>query len=161
VDRGAKTLRLEPGQTKNSEGRTLPYGLLPELADLIEEQWQARERLKQADVICPHIFHRNGAPILAFRKAWRTACASAGVPGKIPHDCRRTAVRNLVWAGVSERTAMQITGHKTRSVFDRYDIVNEADLRTAMGKLADSATGTEKEQSTKTGRLAPFHASRK
>jgi integrase len=107
---------------------------------------------------CPYIFHRNGARIRAFRKAWENACAAAGVPGKIPHDCRRTAVRNLVRAGVSERTAMHITGHKTRSVFDRYDIVNEADLRTAMGQLADAA-GTEKGQSARSGRVSRFPVS--
>ena len=76
-------------------------------------------------------------------KAWQTACENAGVPGKIPHDFRRTAVRNLVRASVSERTAMQLTGHKTRSVFDRYGLVNEADPREAVGRLA--ATGTERD----------------
>ena len=97
--------------------------------------------------------HRAYAATFAlgsFRKAWITACETAGCPGRIPHDFRRTAVRNLVRAGVPERTAMQLTGHKTRSVFDRYDIVNEADLRDAIGKLAN-ATGTKKGQSDRSG----------
>jgi integrase len=149
VDRRAKMIRLEPGQTKNAEGRTMPYELLPELAAVIEAQWKERDRLKAAGVITPCVFHRDGEPVRHFGAAWRTACAAAGVPGRIPHDFRRTAVRNLVRAGVPERTAMLLTGHKTRSVFDRYDIVNEADLRAAVGRLA----GTEKGQSEETGRV--------
>ena len=156
IDRQAKTIRLEPGSTKNTEGRTFPYDLLPELDELIEEQWQERERLAASATICPHVFHRHGAPVRYFYKAWRTACEDAGVPGKIPHDFRRTAVRNLVRAGVSERTAMLLTGHKTRSVFDRYDIVNEQDLRDAVGRLA-VGTGTRKGQSTRSGRVAQFN----
>ena len=159
VDRRARVIRLEPGQTKNAEGRTLPYDLLPELVDVIDQQWHEHEQLKAAGVICPWLFHRNGEPILNFRKAWAKACQTAGLPGKIPHDFRRTAVRNLVRAGVPERTAMQLTGHKTRSVFDRYDIVNEADLREAVGKLASAATGTRKGQSARSSRITRFRRS--
>ena len=79
--------------------------------------------------------HRNGKPIKSFIKVWRAACLAAGQPGKIPHDFRRTAVRNLVRSGVPERVAMKLTGHKTRSVFERYNIVSDGDLADAARKL--------------------------
>jgi integrase len=91
--------------------------------------------------ICKGVFHRKGKPIGDFRKAWATACKKAGVPGRIPHDFRRTAVRNLVRAGVPERVAMQMTGHKTRSVFERYNIVSETDLMEAARRLDKISTG--------------------
>jgi len=138
VDLKAKTLRLEPGQTKNAEGRVFPYGKLSELDRAILEQHRKVEALKKQGTICPWVFHRKGKRIADFRDAWDAACTAAGYPGRIPHDFRRTSVRNLVRAGVPEKQAMLLTGHKTRSVFDRYAIVNEADLNAAVGKLQEA-----------------------
>lgn len=78
--------------------------------------------------------------IKSLTKAFKRAAARAGYPGRIPHDLRRSAVRQFVRQGIIERVAMRLTGHKTRSVFDRYDIVSEGDLRDAAARL-DGATG--------------------
>ena len=140
VDFGAGEVRLDPGKTKNGEGRTFP--MTRDLREVLEEQKAITENVRrQFKVVCPRVFHRSGRPIKSFRVAFRTACAGAGCPGRVLHDFRRTAVRNLVRAGIPERVAMQMTGHKTRSVFERYNIVSAGDLREA-GKRLDAATGT-------------------
>ena len=142
LDVEAGTLRLEPGTTKNDEGR-LVY-LTPELKSLLAAQVErARTLEKKLGRIIPYVFprltgRRAGERIRDFRKAWATACKTAGVPGRLRHDFRRTAVRNLVNAGVPERVAMKVTGHKTRAVFDRYHIVSPGDLQDVARKL----TGT-------------------
>jgi integrase len=82
------------------------------------------------------VFHRQGRPIKDFRGAWRNACEAAGYPGRIPHDFRRTAVRNLERAGVPRSVAMKMVGHKTETMYRRYAIVSDGDLQDAALKLA-------------------------
>jgi len=116
-------VRLEPGETKNSEGRTL-Y-MEPELWEMLKQLHKNRR------MDCFFVFNRNGRKIIDFHKAWETACTTAKKPGLLFHDLRRSAIRNMVRASVPERVAMMISGHKTRSVFDRYNIVSQEDLKEA------------------------------
>ncbi|MFQ5968844.1 MAG: tyrosine-type recombinase/integrase [Acidimicrobiia bacterium] len=129
VDRVVGVIRLRPELSKNKDGRVLV--LSRPLKDLIERRWQARM------LGCLFVFHVNGHRIGDWRKTWKRACQAAGLLGKLFHDLRRTVVRNLVRAGVPERVAMSATGHKSRSVFDRYNIVSEADLKQAATRVAE------------------------
>jgi hypothetical protein len=105
--------------------------------------WARHQALAQENIIAPQLFCRSGGqPLLSFRKRFNEACRAAGCPGRLLHDFRRTGVRNLNRAGVPETVAMKITGHKTRSVFDRYDITSEEDLADATRKLQALATAT-------------------
>ncbi len=143
VDFQAGTLRLDVNTTKNDDGRTFPFTILPELAETLRAQRARTTALEQAtDRIIPWVFHRNGSPIKEFKGAWKKAVTAAGYPGLIPHDLRRTAVRNLERAGVSRSVATKLTGHKTEAVFTRYAMVNEADLQDGVKKLAALQGGT-------------------
>jgi integrase len=134
VDFDAGEVRLDAGTTKNGEGRVFP--MTRDLRELLKAQQKDADRLKkQSGKIPLWVFQRNGKPISCMRDAWKNACAAAHVPGRIMHDLRRTAVRNLVRAGIPERVAMQMTGHKTRSVFERYNIVSNGDLKDAARRL--------------------------
>ncbi len=147
LDLAAGTLRLDPGTTKNDDGRVV-Y-LTPELAALLTQQLERvgafeRKTGRIVKYLFPHLGgrHRGGERIRDFRKAWGTACKNAGMAGMLRHDFRRTAVRNMVNRGISERVAMTITGHKTRAVFDRYHIVSPGDLQEAARKLTDPVSAT-------------------
>jgi integrase len=143
VDFAAGEVRLDAGVTKNGEGRVFPF--TDSLRDVLEAQHVEHERLKKAGQICPLVFwrmladHRGGekkpTAITSFTVAWKIACRAAGCPGKIPHDLRRTAVRSFVRAGISETVAMELSGHKTPSVFRRYNITSPGDLRDAAARL--------------------------
>jgi integrase len=129
VDRKGREIRLKT--SKNGLGRVIP--LHGRIFDLIEERWLKREvKSKSGETyISPLVFHKEGKQVGIFRKSWITACEKAGYPGKLFHDLRRTAARNFTRAQVSESVAMTITGHKTNSMFRRYNITNMDDKRNA------------------------------
>ena len=133
-DRETWTLRLHARAAKTGKGRIL--ALEGPLRTIIER------RLKRRSLECPLIFHRrikgkDAQPIGEFRKTWRTALQAANLAPFKFHDLRRSAVRNMIRAGVHQSVAMRISGHETDSMFRRYNIVDEPDLRDAMRKTAD------------------------
>jgi integrase len=138
VDFQAGWLRLEPEETKNRDGRMFP--LIPELRDVLQAQHERVAAIQRATGrIIPEVFVRDsGEPVRDFKRAWTTARKRAGIPGRLFHDFRRTAVRNLIRAGIPETVAMRLTGHRTRSVFQRYAIVEEGMLKEAGERLAGS-----------------------
>jgi len=137
VDLKQGIIWLDPGESKNGEARTV----------YLDEELQKEMRFlhSRRHLGCAHVFHRDGVPVRDIRDAWERACKAIGLwamnekrgrigPTRILHDFRRTAVRNMVRSGIPERVAMEISGHKTRSVFDRYHIVSQEDLKEAARK---------------------------
>jgi integrase len=141
VDFTAGVLRLDPNTTKNGEGREFPFGAWPELVELLKGRRAATDAvIRETGKRVPWVFHEHGRPVRykELLTAWRAACTAAEVEGKLLHDLRRSAVRNLERAGVSRSVAMQLTGHKTESVYKRYAITPDRDLREGVAKLAAS-----------------------
>ena len=144
----AGQVHLNAGQTKNNEARTFQF--TAELRTVLETQRAAADAAqREHDCVVPWVFFRlvakgrggpkHAKPITRFTKAWQHAWKTAGLPGRIPHDLRRSAVRTFVRAGISESVSMKLSGHKTRSVFDRYNITSAADLSDASAKLDAAA----------------------
>jgi integrase len=140
------TLRLDPGTTKNDDGRVV-YLLADLQAQLGAQMERVRGLERKLGCVLPFLFPHFRGPWKGtrrrdFRNAWAVACATAGVAGCLRHDFPRTAVRNLVNAGVRERVAMTVTGHKTRAVFDRYHIVSPGDLQDVARPLTGTISDT-------------------
>ena len=127
VDLKAWTVRLEVGSTKNGDGR---------LAVMTKPLYELLKVCVEGKKPTDAVFTREcGKPILDFRGSWDLVRVEAGCPKLLFHDLRRTAVRNMVRAGIPESIAMKISGHKTRSIFERYNIVSERDISEAATKI--------------------------
>jgi integrase len=138
VDLNERRITLNPGTTKNYEARVIPlsgesYNAIAGQRDLREDHYPD----------CPSVFFRRGQRIKDFRGAWKAACKKVGLDGSIFHDTRRSAISNLVSQGTPERVAMQISGHKTRAVFDRYHICPVGELKKATDRAADALRESE------------------
>jgi integrase len=149
VDLRNGVVRLEPGTTKNKEGRTV----------YLDEEMLAmfRKLFSQRRLDINRVFLRDGEPIQRFDKAWKKACKDAGLKGTLFHDLRRTAIRNLVRSGVPQTVCMAISGHKTPSVFQRYDITSDRDLQEAMLKRSTYIQGQGQDATVKvSGKVTSF-----
>jgi integrase len=123
-------ITLDPGTTKNGDGRIV------KMTDEVHGLLVPCVRGKNPDEFV--LTWEGGKPVRDFRDRWDKLTKAAKLDGLLLHDLRRSAVRNLIRAGVPERVAMTISGHKTRAIFDRYNIVSETDLAEAAKKIERS-----------------------
>ncbi len=145
ADLDGDTLKLRAENSKNRTARTVP--LVGELAELLER------RRAQMSPKTSLIFHHDGQRIGDFRRAWGTACKLAGCPGRLVHDLRRTAVRDMVRAGTPQSVAMSISGHKTNAMFIRYSITSDQDQRKALIDRQEYAA--KQEQTVQPAQVVP------
>jgi integrase len=136
-------LRIEPGRTKNRDARLV--FLTPQLkADIADQLARVREMERNLGITSPWLFPHlrgpyRGRRIRDIERLWRRVCEDAGCAGMLKHDLRRTAARNMINLGVPERVVMAVTGHKTRSMLDRYHIVSPGDLQDVARRLSYSS----------------------
>ncbi|MBN1443140.1 MAG: tyrosine-type recombinase/integrase [Planctomycetes bacterium] len=151
VDLAERLVWLRSERSKNGRGRVLP--LEGELLELIEKRKRLRVVTKPSGEtsLSPLVFHRgDGKPLGDIRKSWRKACEAAGFSGLLFHDLRRSAVRSMVRGGTPEATVMRISGHRTRAVFLRYDVVSDRDLRDAVLRTQAYLAGEPSESKVQT-----------
>jgi integrase len=127
-----RTVNLRSLTTKNEE---------PRIIKMTDEVFMLLSRcIAGKKPLDPVFTRRNGNPVRDFRQAWKNLTLRAGLPGLMIHDFRRSAVRNMIRCGVPQVVAMRISGHKTAAVFNRYNIVDEADLSDAASRLERGRT---------------------
>lgn len=134
VDLLSRTVALNAADTKNRKPRNV--SLTNESYTLLCQSIVG----KHAD---DFVFTwKDGRPVKDFRVSWENLAKAAGLPELLFHDLRRSAVRNMIRRGVSQVTAQRISGHKTREVFDRYNITDERDLADAAMRIEAGAEGS-------------------
>ena len=121
---------LERKQTKTDTSRGLYM-----TGDFLKVMLKAKEVRDCEYPTCPWVVHLRGQLVKSFDHGWTVLMKRLSMSGVLFHDLQRTVVRNLVRAGVPETVAMKISGHKIRSVFDRYNITSEENLKEAANRL--------------------------
>jgi integrase len=141
VDFNRRLVRLPQGYTKNDRPRIFPFE--DELEGIFKRLWNEKEQRK---IAIPYVFlnKQKTGQILDFRGSWDSACDNAKIGKRLIHDMRRSAVRNMVESGVSEKVAMELSGHLTRTVFENYHIVSTDDLVKAVQKVSATLKAMEK-----------------
>jgi len=137
VDLENGVIRLEGTQTKNGKPREMP---------ITGDMWEWLEfQKKTCPKGCEFVFHgAKRRPVSHRLDGWNEACEAVGLGGLYFHDMRRSAIRNLKRAGVQDSVAMRISGHLTRSVFDRYNITDGVDVTNAAKALEDYLKGRKR-----------------
>lgn len=131
VDLAERTIELNPGETKNDQARVVV---------MTAKAWELLQQCVAAKPGNELVFTLpDGKPVRSFRRTWTRVCAAAGVPELLFHDLRRSGIRNMRRDGISEKVAMTISGHRTRSVFERYNIIDPADLKEAVVRMEQAA----------------------
>ncbi len=146
------TKRIYFPRTKNGEAREVPF--IEDMGEWLQAAWDDHSR-NWPD--CPYVIQCAGKPVFDPRKTWQNACTAAGLPPLWRHDLRRSAVRNLDRAGVPQKVAMAISGHKTRHVYDRYNIVSSADLKDAAVKVKTYMEEQRTDHKEKAGNDVPVN----
>lgn len=140
IDLAEQVCGLSASQTKNRKATTFPLAPYPELLNTFQQlRADCDKASRELQKVIPCVFHRSGICAKSIRKAWEIARKKAGVPGRLIHDFRRTAVRRLKREGWSETEIMNMVGLKTRSIFDRYNVTTAEDILEkgrAMGQSA-------------------------
>lgn len=134
VDLPAAEIRLSGDQTKTGKPRTLPiFGEMDTVLQMERERRLTHEKYSAV----PWVFAFKNRQVGEHLKGWKEACAKVGVPQLHFHDLRRSAIRNMERAGIPRSVAMQISGHRTESVYRRYDIVSQRDLQRAAARMEE------------------------
>jgi integrase len=130
VDRARGVIPLPARRHKGKKAKALP--IVGAIERVIEERWKAR---RVGDRLAEWVFHRHGKPVRDYLYAWRRACADAGLAGRLVYDLKRSAVADMVRAGIAREIGKKNTGHASDAMWDRYAVLEVRDQAAAIVQL--------------------------